>query len=139
MGAFLDWRVIARRRSLALLLLIDQFARNIYRGQAKAYPRRSAARARSRPKRSRAASTRRYPFPDRVFFYLPFEHCETMANQERYFALIQGCLREFGEVVVPYLDYGQPPPRRSSSASAASPTVTKRSGRETTEEEAELS
>ena len=135
MGGFEEWRS-SPEGALALLLLLDQFARNIFRGQAKAYlgdprAREIAAEAIAR------GFDRRYPFPDRVFFYLPFEHCETLANQDRYFALMQGCVREFGEVAVDYLEasrqhrdiirrFGRFPHRNAAL------------GRETTEEEAEF-
>jgi len=135
MGGLDDWRA-SPEGALGLLLLIDQFARNIYRGQAKAY----LGDARARDVAAEAITRgfdQRYPFPDRVFFYLPFEHCETLANQERYFALMQGCLREFGEVVADYLEasrrhheiikrFGRFPHRNAAL------------GRETTEEEAEF-
>lgn len=104
MGGFEDWRA-SPEGAFALLLLLDQFARNIFRGQAKAFlgdprAREIAAEAIAR------GFDRRYPFPDRVFFYLPFEHCETLANQDRFIALLTECLREFGEVAAEYLEYG---------------------------------
>jgi len=135
MGGFEDWRSSADG-ALALLLLIDQFARNIYRGQAKAYL--GDARAREIAAQAIARGhDQRYPFPDRVFFYLPFEHCETLANQDRYFALLQGCVREFGAVAEPYLEasaqhrdiirrFGRFPHRNQAL------------GRDTTEEEADF-
>lgn len=135
MGGFEDWRA-SPDGTLALLLLLDQFARNIHRGRAKAYLGDARARAIA-DEAIRRGFDRRYPFPDRVFFYLPFEHCETLANQERYFALMQGCVREFGEAAVDYLEasrqhrdiirrFGRFPHRNAAL------------GRETTEEEAEF-
>ena len=103
MGELDSWAA-TQMGALALLILLDQMSRNIYRGQAKAYLADPLAREVAAEAVARGFD-RRYPFPDRVFFYLPFEHCETLANQDRYFALIQGCLREFGEVALPYLDY----------------------------------
>lgn len=135
MGAFADWRS-SPDGALALLLLIDQFARNIYRGQAKAYLADPLAREVAAEAVARGFD-RRYPFPDRVFFYLPFEHCETLANQDRYFALIQGCLREFGEAVVPYLDYSNRH-RDIIKRFGRFPHRNEALGRETTEEEAEF-
>jgi uncharacterized protein (DUF924 family) len=135
MGGFEEWRS-SPDGTLALLLLLDQFARNIHRGSAKAYL--GDARARDIAAEAIARGFDRcYPFPDRVFFYLPFEHCETLANQDRYFALMQGCHREFGEVAADYLEasrqhraiiqrFGRFPHRNAAL------------GRETTEEEAEF-
>ena len=72
--------------TLALLILLDQFPRNMFRGQARAYATDPLARA-------IAASAIVHGFdaqvmPDmRGFFYLPFEHSEDMADQERSVAL----------------------------------------------------
>jgi uncharacterized protein (DUF924 family) len=135
MGGFEDW-CASPDGALALLLLIDQFARNIHRGEAKAFLGDARAREVAAEAIARGYD-QRYPFPDRVFFYLPFEHCETLPNQDRYFALMQGCVRAFGEVAEPYLDasgrhrdiirrFGRFPHRNAAL------------GRETTEEEAEF-
>jgi uncharacterized protein (DUF924 family) len=135
MGGFEAWRA-SPDGALALLLLIDQFARNIHRGHAKAYLGDARARAVAAEAIARGFD-QRYGFPDRVFFYLPFEHCETLPNQDRYFALMQGCVRAFGEVAEPYLEasgqhrdiirrFGRFPHRNEAL------------GRETTEEEAEF-
>ena len=126
-------RPTARSR---LLLLLDQFARNIFRGQAKAFlgdprAREVAAEAVAR------GFDQRYPFPDRVFFYLPFEHCETLANQDRYIALMEGCLREFGEVAAEFLDYAHRH-RNIIKRFGRFPHRNEALGREMTEEEAEF-
>ena len=104
LGGFEEWRT-SPDGALALLLLLDQFARNIFRGQAKAFLGDPRARAVAAEAVARGFD-RRYPFPDRVFFYLPFEHCETLANQDRFIALLEGCLREFGDVAAEFLEYG---------------------------------
>ncbi|MEZ5831227.1 MAG: DUF924 family protein [Dongiaceae bacterium] len=135
MGAFEDWRA-SPDGALALLLLIDQFARNLYRGLAKAYLGDAHAREIASEAIARGFD-RRYPFPDRVFFYLPFEHCETLANQDRYIALLQGCVREFGDVAAEYLDYGHRH-RNIITRFGRFPHRNAALGRETTEEEAEF-
>ena len=104
MGAFQEW-CASPDGALAVLLLLDQFARNIHRGEAKAFLGDARAREVAAAAIERGFD-KRYPFPDRNFFYLPFEHCETLANQDRYIALLEGCVREFGEVAAEYLDYG---------------------------------
>jgi uncharacterized protein (DUF924 family) len=104
LGGFEDWRASADG-ALALLLLLDQFARNIFRGEAKAFLGDARAREIAAEALARGFD-RRYPFPDRVFFYLPFEHCETLANQDRFIALLEACVREFGEAPAEYLEYG---------------------------------
>ena len=82
----LDYWVRAVDSSLALVLLLDQFPRNIHRGTLRAFA--SDARARD------IAGTvvdrgfdRRAPLDRRFFFYLPFEHSEALADQERCVAL----------------------------------------------------
>jgi uncharacterized protein (DUF924 family) len=72
-----------------------------------------------------------------VFFYLPFEHCETLANQERYFAIITGCLREFGEIASGYLEYSRHH-HEIIKRFGRFPHRNEALGRETTEEEAEF-
>lgn len=81
MGAFDDWRATPMG-ALALLLLIDQMARNIHRGEAKAFlgDGRALAIADESLKRGHDQSL---SFDQRRFFYLPFEHAEDMASQDR--------------------------------------------------------
>ena len=135
MGGFEAWRS-SPDGALALLLLIDQCARNIHRGTAKAYLGDARAREIAAEAIARGFD-QRYPFPDRVFFYLPFEHCETLANQDRYIALLQGCVREFGEIATDYLEYAHRH-RNIIKRFGRFPHRNEALGRETTEEEAEF-
>jgi uncharacterized protein (DUF924 family) len=135
LGGFEDWRS-SPDGAMALLLLIDQFARNVYRGQAKAYL--GDARARDLAAEAIARGfDQRYPFPDRVFFYLPFEHCETLANQDRYLMLMEGCVREFGEEAAIFLEYAHRH-RDIIKRFGRFPHRNAALGRDTTEEEAEF-
>jgi uncharacterized protein (DUF924 family) len=80
-GELDDWAE-APHGALALLLLLDQFPRNIYRGDPLAFA--SDARARTiAGKAVEAGFDRVFPKQARPFFYLPFEHAEEMAAQER--------------------------------------------------------
>jgi uncharacterized protein (DUF924 family) len=135
LGGFEDWRS-SPEGALALLLLIDQFARNIHRGQAKAYLGDARAREIAAEAITRGFD-QRYPFPDRVFFYLPFEHCETLANQDRYLMLMEGCMREFGEPAAVFLDYAHRH-RDIIKRFGRFPHRNEALGRDTTEEEAEF-
>ena len=67
--------------ALALLILLDQFPRNMVRGEARAFASDPLARAIA----SRAILNGfDGAFPDmRGFFYLPFEHSEDLADQQR--------------------------------------------------------
>jgi uncharacterized protein (DUF924 family) len=72
--------------ALALLVLLDQFPRNLHRGSALAFAadplaRQEADRAIARGFDLQTAWERRF------FFYLPFEHSEEAADQERSVAL----------------------------------------------------
>ncbi len=79
-GKLTDWEASAEG-ALALLILLDQFPRNMFRGQARAFATDPLARAIA----SRAILNGfDGAFPDlRGFFYLPFEHSEDLADQQR--------------------------------------------------------
>ena len=83
-GKLTDWEQSAEG-ALALLILLDQFPRNMFRGEARAFATDPLARAVA----SRAILNGfDGAFPDlRGFFYLPFEHSENLADQERGIAL----------------------------------------------------
>jgi uncharacterized protein (DUF924 family) len=135
LGRLDDWRS-SSDGALALLILLDQFSRNLFRGSAKAF----LGDARARDIAAEAIARRydqRYPYPDRVFFYLPFEHCETLANQDRFIALLEGCMREFGDVAAEFLQYGHRH-RDIIKRFGRFPHRNAALGRETTEEEAEF-
>jgi uncharacterized protein (DUF924 family) len=72
--------------SLALLILLDQFPRNLYRGSAHAYATDPKARAIARPAIDRGFDRQVEPIL-RNFFYLPFEHSEDLTDQEFALAL----------------------------------------------------
>jgi uncharacterized protein (DUF924 family) len=80
-GKLTDWEASAEG-ALALLILLDQFPRNMFRGQARAFASDPLARA-----IAAGALVRGYdaqaPSAMRGFFYLPFEHSENLADQER--------------------------------------------------------
>ena len=72
--------------ALALMILLDQFPRNAFRGTAHAYATDSLALMFAR--RFLAAGFDAAFEPDlRLFFYLPFTHSETLADQELSVAL----------------------------------------------------
>lgn len=74
--------------ALALVIVLDQFPRNLYRGSARAF----AADQRAREVADRAIGRRldqEIPLTQRHFFFLPFEHSESTGDQERSIALFQ--------------------------------------------------
>ena len=74
--------------SLALLLLLDQFPRNLFRGSAHSYATDPLARMIADAALA-AGHDGEAPAELRVFFYLPFEHSEDLADQDRCLALVQ--------------------------------------------------
>ncbi len=79
-GEFDDWCETADG-TLALLILLDQFSRNLHRGKAEAFAADPKAR-----EIARAAIAKKQDLeiaePGRQFFYLPFEHSEDLADQD---------------------------------------------------------
>jgi uncharacterized protein (DUF924 family) len=72
--------------ALALLLLLDQFPRNLFRGSPHAFATDPLARKTARKAVERGFD--RQVDPElRQFFYLPFEHSEHLADQDRGVAL----------------------------------------------------
>ena len=68
--------------ALALVLVLDQFPRNIYRGTPRAFA--GDIRARKLSEATIAAFQDRELTPvQRVFLYLPFEHSEDLEDQDR--------------------------------------------------------
>jgi uncharacterized protein (DUF924 family) len=72
--------------ALALILLLDQFPRNSFRGTRRMYA--SDAQALKAARAAIAAGHDQHVDVDlRLFFYLPFAHSEALADQERSVAL----------------------------------------------------
>lgn len=67
--------------ALALLILLDQFPRNLYRGTAHAFATDPLARMFAREAIA-AGHDQEVEAELRPFFYLPFEHSESLADQE---------------------------------------------------------
>jgi uncharacterized protein (DUF924 family) len=86
-GGFEDWRRDPDG-ALALLILLDQMPRNVFRDDARAFA--GDARAMQvADKAIEAGQDRHFTFPRRRFFYLPFEHSEDPRDQDRSVALFE--------------------------------------------------
>jgi uncharacterized protein (DUF924 family) len=72
--------------ALALLILLDQFPRNMFRDDARAFATDPLARAVTAGAIVRGFDSQ-VPKELQNFFYLPFEHSEDLADQERGIAL----------------------------------------------------
>lgn len=86
------WSTTVRGRA-ALVILLDQFTRNIFRGTARAFGGDAQALDFAREGISRGED-RLLALEERVFFYLPFEHSETLADQETSLTLFENLLAE---------------------------------------------
>jgi len=68
--------------ALALVIVLDQFPRNMFRDSARAFAADPLARSVTARAIARGFD-QLIPVSERGFFYLPFEHSETLADQER--------------------------------------------------------
>jgi uncharacterized protein (DUF924 family) len=73
---------------LALVLLLDQCPRNMFRGSAKAFAADPLARCAARIILDNGWDKAMTP-DERMFAYLPFEHSESLPDQERCLALMK--------------------------------------------------
>lgn len=80
-GQMDDWQKNADG-CLALCLLLDQFPRNMFRGEAKAYATDKKALLISKQAIHKGFDTILNPV-QRRFLYLPFEHSENLPDQKR--------------------------------------------------------
>ena len=127
-----DWREDARG-AVALVIVLDQFSRNIFRDDPKTYAADGKAREIARYAVERALDRELRPL-ERWFLYMPFMHSEDMEDQRLALDLFRG-LGTVGEAdPMPYAEghaeiverFGRFPHRNAIL------------GRETTPEEAEF-
>jgi len=84
-GQLNDWENTAEG-ALALAILLDQFPRNMFRGDRRAFATDPLALAMVKRAVGKGFDVQVDP-KLRSFFYLPFEHSENMTDQERGLAL----------------------------------------------------
>jgi len=87
--------------SLALILVLDQFPRNLFRNSPRAFASDSLALRIANEAIARGHDLETH-VERRVFFYLPYEHSEALADQDRAVSLIQ----DRADISV-YLDYAE--------------------------------
>jgi len=90
-----DWLATAEG-ALALLVLLDQFSRNLFRADGRAYEADGKARAIADEALERGHDLA-VGADRRLFFYLPWMHSEDLADQDRCLSLLRERLAE-GEV-----------------------------------------
>jgi len=108
-GTLADWEA-APESALALVLLLDQVPRNIFRATPRCYAADAMARAVADRTMAKGFDMK-VPPAWRIFFYMPLHHSETLADQQRATALVarlpdrrdpeRGGNRRYG---LPYVD-----------------------------------
>ena len=94
-GGFAEWTAQPRSR-LALVLLLDQFTRNMYRDTPRAFA--GDARALHLARSAVASSQDMALSPlERWFLYMPFEHSEVLADQRESVRLFTRLAQETGD------------------------------------------
>ena len=81
--------------AVALVIVLDQFPRNIYRGDARAFAFDAHARTIATQALDKGFDQDVIPVM-RKFLYLPFEHSEELADQERAVALFEALAKDAG-------------------------------------------
>ena len=87
-GAPLDELLVDRSTALASIVVLDQFSRNIFRGKGESFASDAKALGLARRAIELGYDDQKWPEEWRVFFYLPFEHSEEIADQHRAVDLI---------------------------------------------------
>jgi uncharacterized protein (DUF924 family) len=95
-GGLLDWQDTAPG-ALAYIILTDQFPRNMFRGTARAFATDPLALTAARSAVDAGFDMTVEP-PARQFFYMPFEHSEAMADQDRAVELMRARMRSDPEM-----------------------------------------
>jgi len=102
-GEFASWAASPKRR-LALILLFDQVPRNAYRGTAAAFAFDREALALTVEGMQLAADAALDPI-ERIFFYLPLEHAESLEAQDAAVAAFARLASEVPEELRGYCEY----------------------------------
>lgn len=106
----LDFWTRTPRGRLAVLILLDQMRRNIYRGTTEAFRRDGRARYLMRDGVSRLMDMKLTPI-ERVFFYMPLQHAESLDDQEmavdRFLQLEREVAADHREIFAGFRKYAQ--------------------------------
>lgn len=103
-GAFREW-LAEPDSALAYILVLDQFTRNVFRNTARAFAGDVRALAAAEALVTTGNDQRLSPAM-RVFAYLPFEHAESIAHQDRAVMLFEQ-LAATWPPAESYLDYAR--------------------------------
>lgn len=101
-GRFDSWSATPRG-ALALIILLDQLSRNVFRGSAEAFAADARAREIARAAIDAGFDTQLTPV-ERMFVYLPFEHAETIEDQDLSVRLYAALRDDLGAKTIDYAD-----------------------------------
>ena len=105
-GEYRDWETTAAGR-LALVIMLDQFSRNLYRGLPRMYAADPAALELTR-RSIKEGMDKNLFLIERVFFYMPLMHAEDARAQEESLEYFGGLLKESharSSQNTPYFEY----------------------------------
>ena len=91
-----DWAGRGPRERLAAIIVLDQFSRNLFRGEARAFTQDGLALLLCRDGLA-LGQDKGLTEAERIFFYLPLEHSEAPEDQERSVAMFTDLLVESRE------------------------------------------
>lgn len=102
-----DFPLLAPLEQLAVILLLDQFSRNIYRDDRRSFAADPLARTHAQSLLKH--ETAELKLAEKVFLYLPFEHAENLDDQKKSVALFhrlhQSAPAELRRHTAGFLDY----------------------------------
>ena len=101
-GALDHWTATPRG-TLALIILLDQFSRNLHRGSPEAFAADAKARDIARSAVAKGFDQVLGPV-ERLFVYLPFEHSENLADQDEAVRLFATLCQTLGEDSIRYTE-----------------------------------
>ena len=108
-GGLTDWEATPLDR-LALVVLLDQFTRNVFRGRHQAFAGDGRAQALATDALA-LAWDEKLPLAGRVFLVTPLEHAESLALQEecvrRFKSLLEGAAAERAQDIQEFLKSAQ--------------------------------
>jgi uncharacterized protein (DUF924 family) len=99
------WHTIGEREALARIVVLDQFTRNVFRGQGRAFAGDAKALAASHDLIRAGRDLALAPL-QRVFAYLPLEHSESLDDQRECVARFEALGRE-NAALADYVTYAR--------------------------------
>jgi uncharacterized protein (DUF924 family) len=100
-GRYDEW-VATPKGALALIILLDQLSRNVFRGSAESFAADPHARDIARRTIAAGFDTMLTPV-ERMFVYLPFEHAETIDDQNEAVRLFEPLTASLGAESIGYV------------------------------------